>query len=64
MWFGDDVDDAHRFVVGLMGWMLEGLDDAGRRKAFDNLRDTLAAHATNGGVVYESATWIIRAARP
>jgi hypothetical protein len=27
MWFGDDADDAHRFVLGLMGWMLEGLDD-------------------------------------
>ena len=33
MWFGNDADDAHRFVLGLMGWMLEGLDDAGRARA-------------------------------
>ena len=39
MWFGTDVDDAHRFVVGLLGWMLEGLDDAGRARALDALRN-------------------------
>jgi SAM-dependent methyltransferase len=64
MWFGGDVDAAHQFVLGLMGWMLQGLDDAGRNQALDNLRDTLAAHATDGGVMYDSAAWIIRASRP
>lgn len=29
MWFGSDPDDAHRFVLGLLGWMLDGLDDVG-----------------------------------
>ena len=30
MWFGSNADDAHAFVLGLMGWMLEGLDGEGR----------------------------------
>jgi SAM-dependent methyltransferase len=63
MWFGDDADDAYAFVLGLLGWMLEGLDDAGRHRARDALRSTMAAHETNGGVVYESAAWIITASR-
>ena len=45
MWFGNDADDAHRFVLGLMGWMLQGLDDAGRARAIDALHATMAAHA-------------------
>ena len=40
MWFGTDADDAHEFVLGLLGWMLEGLDDAGRARALDALRST------------------------
>ena len=64
MWFGDDVDDAHRFVLGLMGWMLQGLDDTGRARAEDGLRATLAAHQMPDGVVFGSAAWTIRATRP
>jgi SAM-dependent methyltransferase len=64
MWFGDDADDAHRFVLGLMGWMLGGLDDAGRVRAIDALNATMAAHATPDGVFFESAAWTIQAARP
>jgi SAM-dependent methyltransferase len=41
MWFGTDADDAQRFVLGLLGWMLEGIDDAGRARARDDLRSTL-----------------------
>ena len=63
MWFGDDADDAHRFVLGLMGWMLQGLDDPGRRRAVDALRATMAAHETGDGVVFGSAAWTIRATR-
>ncbi len=63
MWFGDDADDAHRFLVGLMGWMLEGLDDAGRGRALDGLRATLAAHETPEGVVFGSGAWTVRATR-
>jgi SAM-dependent methyltransferase len=63
MWFGTDADDAHRFVLGLMGWMLEGLDEAGHARAVDALRATMAAHETSDGVVFGSAAWIIRAIR-
>lgn len=64
MWFGHDVDDADRFVLGLLGWMLEGLDSPRREHAHGNLRATLADHQTGQGVLYESATWTIRATRP
>lgn len=64
MWFGADADDAHRFVLGMLGWMLEGLDDAGRTAALDALRATVGAHQTERGVLYDSAAWIIRARRP
>ena len=61
MWFGKDAADAHRFVLGLMGWMLEGLDDTGRARAIDALHTTMAAHETAEGVLFESATWTIQA---
>jgi SAM-dependent methyltransferase len=63
MWFGDNADAAHQFVLGLMGWMLQGLDDAGRRRAAEALRGTMAAHETGHGVVFGSAAWTIRASR-
>lgn len=64
MWFGHDAEEAHRFVLGLLGWMLEGLDDAGRGRALEALRATTAAHSTPDGVIYGSAAWTIRATRP
>ena len=64
MWFGNDADDAHRLVLGLMGWMLEGLDEAGRARAIDALHATMAAHETPDGVLFESAAWTIQATRP
>ena len=63
MWFGTDADDAHRFVLGLMGWMLDGLDDTGRARAMDRLPATMAAHETSDGVVFGSAAWTIKATR-
>jgi hypothetical protein len=64
MWFGEDVDDAFGLVSGLLGWMLEGLDDAGRVRALDALRASIASHETPEGIVYASATWMIMATRP
>lgn len=64
MWFGNDADDAQRFVLGLMGWMLDAHDEADRARAVDGLSRTMAAHETAEGVVFGSATWIIRATRP
>jgi SAM-dependent methyltransferase len=63
MWFGEDADDAYRFVLGLMAWMLKGLDDSARTRAAENLRATMAEHATSDGVFLDSAAWIIRATR-
>jgi SAM-dependent methyltransferase len=63
MWFGDDVDDAEQLVLGVSGWMLEGLDDATRARALEALRESLAAHRTTTGVQYGSAAWITHATR-
>ena len=64
LWFGHDADDAHQFALGLMGWMLQGLDDAGRARAIAALHATMAAHETSDGVVFKSAAWTIEATRP
>ena len=64
MWFGVDADDAYQLVLGLLGWMLNGLDDKARGRATAALRATIEAHETPGGVVYDSAVWIITARRP
>ena len=64
MWFGSDPDDAHRFVLGLLGWMLDGLDATGRKRALGALSATVTAHAGSDGVTFASAAWLIRAVRP
>lgn len=63
MWFGAGAGDARRFVLGLLGWMLDGLDDTGRAHALGGLQATLAAHDTGDGVLYGSAAWTIQATR-
>jgi Methyltransferase domain len=63
MWFGDDADHVYEFVLGLLGWMLEDLDGAGRKRALDALRTTVTAHQTDHGVLYDSAVWVIPARR-
>lgn len=63
MWFGADADDAHGFILGLLGWMLDGRDDADRGRATDALQTLLAAHETADGVILDSAAWVIRATR-
>ena len=63
MWFGADPAEAHRFVLGLMGWMLEGLDAVARDQVHENLGDTVNTHLTDSGVTFESATWLITASR-
>lgn len=63
MYFGPTADDAHRFVAGLTGWMLEGLDDAGRRRALDDLHARMVAHESPRGVEFGSAMWLVTATR-
>ena len=64
MSFGPDPDDAFDFVSDLTSWMLDGLDAAGREAGLAALRTTIAAHADEHAVTYQSATWIIQAHRP
>lgn len=63
MWFGSNTDEAHTFVLGLLGWMLDGVAGAAREHALDNLRTTLSAHDTGSGVLFESAAWLVTATR-
>jgi SAM-dependent methyltransferase len=60
-WIGNDVDDAARVLLELLGWLLAGLDDAGRAHARDALRATLAAHQGDDGITFGSAVWTARA---
>jgi hypothetical protein len=43
--------------------MLHDLDDAGKAKALDNLRELLKAHETPDGVFLGSRAWLISAIR-
>jgi SAM-dependent methyltransferase len=61
---GPDLDAAVRFVAGQRAGMLEELDDDRRRDALAALREDLAAHRGEEGIVYDSATWLIRARKP
>lgn len=62
--FGADPGDAHKFALGLLGWMLEGLDEDRHARALAALRATVTAHTTTGGVAYNSGAWLIRAQGP
>jgi SAM-dependent methyltransferase len=65
MYFGDDADDAERFVRGLgfTVFMLRNLDEVGRASALTALRASIEAHETADGVLYPSAAWIVTARR-
>lgn len=63
MYFGPDTEEAHRFVLGVAGWMLHDLDEAGRGRALEALRATIAAHETAAGVTFDSAAWLVNARR-
>jgi SAM-dependent methyltransferase len=64
MWFGDTVEVAEEFIVGLLGWMLDGLDAAQIAAARAALRETLRAHLGPAGVEFASGTWTISARVP
>jgi SAM-dependent methyltransferase len=63
MWFGRDADDAVAFILGLVGWMLEDLDENARDGAVRDLRRAAEAHITDAGVEFSSATWLVTARR-
>jgi SAM-dependent methyltransferase len=62
---GADADDAFAFFStnGMVRWLLEGVDDAGRARAMDNLRAAFEAAATPDGVLLGSSAWVITATR-
>jgi SAM-dependent methyltransferase len=64
MGWGRDAAEAHTFILGLLGWMLGGLDEVGRARARDALHTTLRDHETEDGVLLGSAAWLITARRP
>lgn len=61
--FGADVDEAFAFVstLDLSRRLLEGLDGPSRRAALDRLREVLAAHAGDEGVLFGSGAWVVSA---
>lgn len=61
MHFGATADQAHDFMLGQFGWLLDGLDDDGRSRASDALFATLRAHTSAEGVRYPSAAWLVTA---
>lgn len=64
MWFGHDALEAVDFIHGVAGWMLDGLDEAARSRALEDLRSSAMAHVTPVGVEFGSATWLVTARRP
>lgn len=63
MWFGADAASGYELIAGLLGWMLDDLDESGQSRARDGLRSTMAAHETDEGVLFESAMWLVTAVR-
>jgi hypothetical protein len=51
------------FVLGLLGWMLEGRSADERARAVERLRAVLEAHDGPGGVRLGSAAWLVTARR-
>lgn len=63
MYAGPDAEDATRFILGQFGGMLDGLDEADRARAVEDLRTVMADHLTDRGVLFDSAVWLVRARR-
>lgn len=63
MYAGPDAEDATRFVLGQFGGLLDGLDDAGRAHAVEDLHRAMSAHLTDRGVLFDSAIWLVEARR-
>lgn len=63
MYFGADPDDAYGFVrgMGFTKFMLRDLDARAQDGALVALRATIDAHATDAGVLFPAAAWIVTA---
>ena len=62
MVLGQDADDAFEFFgsSNLVNWLLEGVDDAGRAEAMDNLRTLFKQAETAEGVLLGTSAWLVR----
>jgi len=63
MILGEDVDAAFDYATQMFGWQSNDLDQAGRVKAYADLRASLDEHRTADGLAYGTATWLITATR-
>jgi len=63
IYFGADADDAYRFMstLGIVVGLTHDLDEVGRATADAALRQTIAAHETDDGVLFGTAAWLISA---
>ena len=63
---GTDADDADAFLGrgGVVRGLLQGLEPSDRQRARDAFRATMASHEGADGVRFDSAAWLISAARP
>lgn len=59
--FGTDPDRAAGYLARQHAGMLVGLDDTTRTRALDALHASVADHNSTGGVLYDSAAWLITA---
>ena len=59
--YGRTVEEAHDFLLGTLGWMLDGQDQRTRAKSVAALRTTLETHETADGIRFGSAAWLITA---
>jgi SAM-dependent methyltransferase len=61
MYLGSAADQAYDFTLGLLGWMLGGLDPSRKARACEALRATIDAHAGPDGVTLGSSVWLVTA---
>jgi SAM-dependent methyltransferase len=65
MELGADAEDAFQFFSSsaLVNWLLDGVDDAGRAKAMDNLRTVFEEAEGPEGVLLGTSAWLITATK-
>jgi hypothetical protein len=65
MELGTDADESFAFLEdsGVVRGLLDGVDDAGRAQALDNLRAAFKEAETSEGVLLGSSAWLITATR-
>ncbi|MGS0684897.1 class I SAM-dependent methyltransferase [Nakamurella sp. GG22] len=61
--YGRTVEEAHDFLLGVLGWMLDGQDQRTRAKSVAALRNILETHETADGIRFGSTAWLITAQR-